>query len=64
MSVDAPARVVDPCQILAMSIRTQSKSPLIGVLELQTTDGTVQCQINEETAQLLSSDLDHFLSQS
>lgn len=64
MSVDTPEMLADRHKILAVSVTTQTKSPLIGVLELQTTHGTMQCQINEETAQLLSSDLDHFLSQS
>lgn len=64
MPADTPNRLFDPRKILAVSVTTQQKEPLTGVLELQTADGILECQINEEIAQMLSSDLDHFLSQS
>jgi hypothetical protein len=49
---------------IAISVTTSTKQPLTGVLEWQTADGAFACEINEEIAQMLSSDLDHFLSQS
>jgi hypothetical protein len=64
MSADTSDRLFDPRKILAVSVKTQKKIPLTGTLVLQTADGTLECQINEDIAQMLSSDLDHFLSQS
>jgi hypothetical protein len=64
MSAETSSALSGSRTILAVSVTTQKKAPLIGVLKLQTADGTLECQINEEVAQMLASDLDHFLSQS
>lgn len=55
---------IDPRRIIAITVTTVTKMPLTGVVELQTCDGALECEINEEIAQALSSSLDRFLSQS
>jgi hypothetical protein len=63
MSRDSKQSHPDARRILAVSVTTSTKTPLVGVVEWQTTDGAFACEINEEIAYALSSDLDHFLSQ-
>ena len=63
MSRDSKQTHPDARRILAVSVTTSTKTPLVGVVEWQTTDGAFACEINEEIAHALSSDLDHFLSQ-
>lgn len=63
MSRESKESSSDTRRVLAVSVTTSTKRPLIGVLEWQTADGVFACEINEEIAHALSNDLDHFLSQ-
>lgn len=63
MSSKSKESSADTRRVLAVSVTTSTKMPLTGVLEWQTADGAFACEINEEIAHALSTDLDHFLSQ-
>lgn len=63
MSYDSKQIRPDAHRVLAISVTTSTKTPLIGVVEWQTADGAFICEINEEIAHALSSNLDYFLSQ-
>jgi hypothetical protein len=50
-------------RLLGSSVRTSSRSPLTGILAVQTADGSVEFEIDEETAHAIRADIEHFLSQ-
>lgn len=50
-------------RLLGSSVRTSSKSPLTGVLALQTATGFLELEIDEETAHAIRADVEHFLTQ-
>jgi hypothetical protein len=64
MPSDTNEKLTELSRALTVSVTTSTKTPLTGVVEWQTANGSFACEINEEIAHALSSDLDHFLSQS
>jgi hypothetical protein len=50
-------------RLLGSSVRTSSRSPLTGILAVQTADGFVEFEIDEEMAHEIRADIEHFLSQ-
>jgi hypothetical protein len=50
-------------KILASTIATISKGPLIGTIELRTEGGPIELRIDEDAALSLRTDLERFLTQ-
>lgn len=53
----------DRRRVLACSIATDSRLPLIGSIQLTTADGLRSFTIDEEMAHAIRAKLEHFLSQ-
>jgi hypothetical protein len=50
-------------KILASSVRTKSKEPLTGIIELRTDGGPIELTIDEDAALALRTELERFLTQ-